>query len=64
MGKAIFQQIKTAVIRAVRSGDAEINTCGTTISIQHVLGDEYRVILPDGGEIMRFDRVGTEIILT
>lgn len=63
MGKAIFQQVKTAILRAARTGDTEICLLGITVSIQHVRGNEYRAVLPDGGEILRLDWVGSEPVV-
>jgi len=57
MGSVIFEQVRHAILRAANKGKEQVNVVGIMISIQHVAGKEYRAVLPDGGEVIRFDLV-------
>ena len=53
MAKHIFFTVRNEAIRAYLEGKSEIRIFGIVIRIQHAHSNQYQVILPDGGEIIR-----------
>lgn len=61
MAASILKRVCLAVKQAALEGKEWLEVYGIMLYIEHVAGMEYRAILADGGEIVRFEKCGREV---
>lgn len=63
MAASNLKRVCAAIKKAARDGETMLEIYGIVLYFEHVAGKEYRAILPDGGEIVRFFNDGKEVVL-